>query len=47
MYADYLVLGLVTVFGVTAIYIGSIALRYVNLRRSLEQIEVLVEKERR
>ncbi len=47
MYADYLVLGLVAVFGVMAVYIGSIAFRYLNLRRSLEQIELLVEKERR
>ncbi len=47
MYTDYLVLGLVTVFGVMAVYIGSIAIRYLNLRRSLEQIEALVEEDRR
>jgi hypothetical protein len=47
MYADYLVLGLVAVFGVMAVFIGSMVIRYLNLRRSLEQLEALAEKERR
>lgn len=47
MYADYLVLGLFVIFLVMAIFIGSMVLRYFNLRRSLEQLEALAEKERR
>jgi hypothetical protein len=44
MYTDYLVLGLVAIFGVMAIFIGSMVIRHFNLRRTLQQLETLDEE---